>query len=54
MILWINGAFGSGKTATANKLSRKLPNSFIYDPENVGCFIRQNTNNLFYMPSMAK
>jgi len=47
MILWINGAFGSGKTTTANKLHRRLPNSFIYDPENVGYFIRQNTNGLF-------
>jgi len=47
MILWINGAFGSGKTSTANELNRRLPNSFIYDPENVGYFIRQNTNGLF-------
>ena len=47
MILWINGAFGSGKTTTAVRLNRRLPNSFIYDPENVGQFIRGNTNGLF-------
>ena len=47
MIVWINGAFGAGKTTTANKLNRRLPNSFVYDPENVGYFIRKNTNGLF-------
>jgi len=47
MIIWINGAFGSGKTTTAKALNQRLPNSFIYDPENVGYFIRQNTNGLF-------
>ena len=47
MIIWINGAFGSGKTTTALKLYRRLPNSFVYDPENAGQFIRDNTNGLF-------
>ncbi|MDQ6421755.1 AAA family ATPase [Paenibacillus sp. LHD-117] len=42
MILWINGAFGSGKTTTANELHRRIPHSFIYDPENIGYFIRKN------------
>jgi cytidylate kinase len=42
MIIWINGAFGSGKTQTAYELSRRIPNSFIYDPENIGYFIREN------------
>ena len=42
MIVWINGAFGSGKTSTAFELSRRLPGSFVYDPENVGYFIRRN------------
>ncbi|MEJ8302737.1 AAA family ATPase [Saccharibacillus sacchari] len=40
MILWINGAFGSGKTTTAEELQRRIPGSFLYDPENVGYFIR--------------
>ena len=42
MIIWINGAFGSGKTQTAYELHRRLPNSYVYDPENAGFFIRQN------------
>ncbi|MFK7693241.1 AAA family ATPase [Paenibacillus sp. HJGM_3] len=42
MILWINGAFGSGKTTISYELKRRIPNSFVYDPENVGYFIRKN------------
>lgn len=42
MILWINGTFGSGKTQTAEELHRRIPDSFIYDPENVGYWIRAN------------
>jgi len=47
MIIWINGAFGSGKSTTANKLQKLLPGSFIYDPEEAGFFIRQNTPKSF-------
>ncbi|UUZ79056.1 hypothetical protein LJK88_27920 [Paenibacillus sp. P26] len=42
MILWINGAFGSGKTQTAYELHRRIPGSFVYDPENAGYFIQRN------------
>ena len=42
MIIWINGAFGSGKTTIANLLREKLTNSYIYDPENVGYFLWNN------------
>lgn len=42
MIIWINGAFGSGKTQTAFELNRRTPNSFVYDPENLGFFISKN------------
>jgi len=42
MILWINGTFGSGKTQTAEELHRRIPDSFVYDPENVGYWIRAN------------
>lgn len=42
MIIWINGAFGSGKTQTAFELNRRIPGSFVYDPENLGFFIRDN------------
>lgn len=40
MIIWINGPFGSGKTHTAHELKRRLENSIIFDPEDVGYFIR--------------
>ncbi|GCD10524.1 AAA family ATPase [Clostridium tagluense] len=42
MIIWINGAFGVGKTQSSYELHRRIPNSFIYDPENIGLFIRKN------------
>ena len=42
MIVWINGAFGSGKTTAAKQLQQRLPNAFLYDPEQVGFFIRDN------------
>lgn len=40
MIIWINGPFGGGKTHVAYELHRRLPNSTIFDPEEVGFFIR--------------
>ena len=42
MILWINGAFGSGKSSVADELYRILQKSFIYDPEQVGYFLWNN------------
>ena len=42
MIIWINGAFGSGKTNTSYELNRRIENSYVYDPEEVGYFIRSN------------
>ncbi|WP_195574201.1 AAA family ATPase [Paenibacillus sp. 1001270B_150601_E10] len=42
MIIWINGAFGSGKTSTAFELYRRLPNSHVFDPEEAGYYIRKN------------
>lgn len=42
MILWLNGAFGAGKTQTAYALQRRLPGSYVYDPENAGFFIARN------------
>ena len=42
MIIWVNGAFGAGKTQTAHELKRRIPNSIIYDPEQVGFFINKN------------
>lgn len=43
MIVWINGAFGAGKTTVAYELCRRLEDAFIYDPENIGYFLRKNT-----------
>ena len=36
MLLWINGAFGAGKTWTAHKLQRRLGTGHIADPELLG------------------
>lgn len=42
MIIWINGAFGSGKSATAELLHTQIELSHIYDPEQVGYFLWNN------------
>ncbi len=42
MIVWINGAFGSGKTQASRELHRRLPHSYVFDPENAGYYIRKN------------
>ncbi|GAA1666771.1 tunicamycin resistance protein [Mycolicibacterium murale] len=36
MLIWINGAFGAGKTHTAHELHRRLPGSHVADPELIG------------------
>jgi len=41
MLVWINGPFGGGKTATAYELQRRLPGSAVYDPEHVGFGMRR-------------
>lgn len=43
MIVWINGAFGAGKTTTAYAIHKRIPRSFVFDPENAGYYIRKNT-----------
>lgn len=35
-VVWINGAFGAGKTTTARELIELIPNSTLFDPEVVG------------------
>lgn len=42
MILWINGAFGSGKSSVAEELNKNIEKSFVYDPEQVGYFLWDN------------
>lgn len=41
MLLWINGPFGVGKTQTAYVLARRLPGSFVCDPEQLGFGIQR-------------
>jgi hypothetical protein len=36
VLLWINGPFGGGKTATAYELHRRLDQSIVCDPEQLG------------------
>ncbi|MFE7131793.1 NUDIX domain-containing protein [Streptomyces sp. NPDC057638] len=41
MIVWINGAFGAGKTSTAQELIDLIPHSTLYDPEVTAAGLRQ-------------
>jgi hypothetical protein len=36
VIVWINGAFGAGKTTLADELRRRWPEALSFDPEYVG------------------
>lgn len=40
MIVWLNGAFGAGKTTAAQELVELLPGSTFYDPEVIGHALR--------------
>lgn len=42
MVIWINGAFGAGKTSVAEAVCRQLPDAHLYDPEQVGYFLWEN------------
>ncbi len=39
MIIWINGAFGSGKTQTAYELMKRIEKSHVFDAEEAGFYI---------------
>lgn len=39
MLLWINGAFGAGKTSVATGLVERIDGARLYDPEHVGFFL---------------
>lgn len=41
MILWINGAFGAGKTTLSEALQSMEPDILVVDPEEVGFAVRQ-------------
>lgn len=36
MLIWINGAYGAGKTQTAHELSRRVAGAHVADPELIG------------------
>lgn len=48
MILWLNGPYGVGKSTLAEALHARLPDSFIFDAEQVGNAIRDNMPEAFY------
>jgi adenylylsulfate kinase-like enzyme len=41
MIVWINGAFGAGKTTLSEELERRVPDAMMFDPEYVGSILRR-------------
>lgn len=41
VIVWINGAFGAGKTVVAEALLSHLPGARLFDPERVGFLLRE-------------
>ncbi|WP_104819713.1 NUDIX hydrolase [Kitasatospora sp. MMS16-BH015] len=41
MIVWVNGAFGAGKTSACRELVELLPGSLLFDPETVGQGLRR-------------
>lgn len=40
MIVWLNGAFGSGKTTLADEVHQLWPETLVYDPEQIGYVLR--------------
>lgn len=49
-VIWINGAFCSGKTQTSFELLRRTDNSFVFDPENAGYYLRRNSPDKIHLP----
>lgn len=41
VIVWVNGAFGSGKTTLVEELRRRRPEALVHDPEMVGYVLRE-------------
>ena len=40
-VVWLNGAFGVGKTTVARALASRLPDALILDPEDIGRMLRK-------------
>ncbi|MFH9983336.1 AAA family ATPase [Streptomyces sp. NPDC017179] len=41
MIVWVNGAFGSGKSTLVDELRSRWPAAMVFDPEMVGYVLRE-------------
>jgi hypothetical protein len=41
VIVWVNGAFGSGKTTLVEELRTRWPEALVFDPEMVGYVLRE-------------
>ena len=41
LLIWINGAFGAGKTSIARELCRRYPDAIEFDPEQIGFMLRR-------------
>jgi hypothetical protein len=39
VIIWLNGGFGAGKTTLAEELHQRIPDSVVYDPEELGLML---------------
>ena len=46
MVILLNGPFGVGKTSAARRVVARLPNSMLYDPEEVGSLARKVVGDL--------
>ena len=46
MIVWVNGAFGAGKTTTAARLTEMWKGSRRFDPEQVGYALGNNLKDI--------
>jgi hypothetical protein len=55
MIVWINGAYGSGKTTLVTEITRTRSDAAVFDPEHLGHLLRQSvlvpTDNFQDLPS---
>ncbi len=40
-VIWLNGAFGTGKTTVARALAAELPDALVVDPEDIGRMLRK-------------
>ena len=40
-VIWLNGAFGAGKTTVARRLAALLPDAMTLDPEEIGGMLRR-------------